>query len=200
MGYSEEELGYIFDKTGGHCYHCRKKLAWSNYGVVGARGAWEVDHSRPRSSGGTDYLRNLVPSCIPCNRSKGILTSRRYRERILLDIIQRHPERFPELQQGKKRRKKRPRVPFGMKIADASRILPVSTTIQPFGAYVGEVKQGSPAERAGLQVGDVIVMANWQSIMTALDLERVLARLSKGSRVTMMFKRGGITLYTEVVI
>jgi 5-methylcytosine-specific restriction endonuclease McrA len=43
-------------------------------------GAWEVDHIRPRSRGGTDYLRNLVPACIECNRSKGDLNSREFEE------------------------------------------------------------------------------------------------------------------------
>ena len=79
--YSDEQLERIYDKTGGCCYHCGKKLAWKNYGSRGSRGAWEVDHSRPSSRGGTDHLNNLVPSCIPCNRSKGDMTSREFRSR-----------------------------------------------------------------------------------------------------------------------
>lgn len=79
MAYSDEELSYIYDKTDGHCYHCGKKLAFTNYGVRGARAAWEVDHSRSKRAGGTDYLRNLFSSCICCNRSKGSLHSRQFR-------------------------------------------------------------------------------------------------------------------------
>ncbi len=71
MGYTDDELNYIYDKTGGYCNWCEKKIAFRNYGRVGERGAWEVDHSNPLALGGTDYLRNLVPACIPCNRSKG---------------------------------------------------------------------------------------------------------------------------------
>jgi 5-methylcytosine-specific restriction endonuclease McrA len=78
MGYTDEELSYIFDKSRGRCWHCGKTLSWINYGVPGARGAWEVDHSIPLSRGGTDYFQNLVPSCIPCNRSKGDLRTRQY--------------------------------------------------------------------------------------------------------------------------
>jgi 5-methylcytosine-specific restriction endonuclease McrA len=78
MGYTDEELSYIFDKTRGHCWHCGKQLAWTNYGMVGKRGAWEVDHSRSLARGGTHYLRNLVPACIECNRSKSDLTSREF--------------------------------------------------------------------------------------------------------------------------
>jgi len=46
--------------------------------MLGEKGAWEVDHSKPLSRGGTDYLRNLVPSCIECNCSKGNLKSQEF--------------------------------------------------------------------------------------------------------------------------
>lgn len=82
MQYSEEELAYIYQKTNGYCYHCGRKIAWINYAQLGARGAWEVDHSNPKSKGGTNYFRNLVPSCISCNRSKGNAHSGTYRRRI----------------------------------------------------------------------------------------------------------------------
>jgi hypothetical protein len=71
MGYTGEVLSYIYDKNDGYCWYCSKKLAFSNHGMLGERGAWEVDHSVPKSRGGTDYLRNLVPACIDCNRQKG---------------------------------------------------------------------------------------------------------------------------------
>lgn len=74
MGYTNDELNYVYDKTGGYCHYCGKKLAWKNYGQVGERCAWEVDHSVPKVLGGTDYLRNLWPACISCNRSKGTMT------------------------------------------------------------------------------------------------------------------------------
>ncbi len=78
MGYTNDELSYVYDKNDGYCWHCGKKLAWKNYAMRYDRGAWEVDHSNPVSRGGTDYLRNLVPACIECNRSKGDLTSREF--------------------------------------------------------------------------------------------------------------------------
>ncbi len=82
MTYSDERLTRIFHKTDGWCEYCGKKLAWSNYGNPNGRGGWEVDHSIPLSKGGTDHLNNLVPACIPCNREKGNLTGRQYRESI----------------------------------------------------------------------------------------------------------------------
>jgi len=162
MPYDMIDLRYIFDKTNGYCYHCRKKLAWKNYGVVGVRGAWEVDHSNPRAKGGTDYIRNLIPSCISCNRSKGILSSRKYQDSIFLGTLLKHSERYPELFPKKKRRKKRQKQPFGLRIADANKILTVSGSFPAYGAYIGWVKPKSPAEKVGLQAGDIVVQINNQ--------------------------------------
>ena len=78
MSYTDEELTEIYDKNDGYCWHCNKKLSFTNYGRIGKKGAWEVDHSNPVSRGGTDCPRNLVPACIDCNRSKGNLTSREF--------------------------------------------------------------------------------------------------------------------------
>ena len=70
MGFDNDTINYAFDKTDGYCYYCGKKLAFKNYGQVGSFGTWEIDHSKPKSKGGTNYLRNLVPACIDCNRDK----------------------------------------------------------------------------------------------------------------------------------
>ncbi len=72
MGYSNERLNDIYDRTDGCCHICKKSLAFKNYGnLEGARGAWEVEHSVPRANGGTDRLSNLYAACIKCNREKG---------------------------------------------------------------------------------------------------------------------------------
>ena len=78
---SNQELIDIFDGTSGKCHLCHKRLAWKNYGVPNARGAWHVDHSRPRQRGGSDYRRNLKPACIKCNCSKRDGSTRTYRSR-----------------------------------------------------------------------------------------------------------------------
>lgn len=72
MAYTNEQLRDIYYRTDGHCHICRKKLSLKNYGKSGRKGAWEVEHSNPKAIGGTDYLRNLYPACISCNREKGI--------------------------------------------------------------------------------------------------------------------------------
>jgi hypothetical protein len=74
--FSAEVLEHVFDRTDGRCHICYRRVAWKNYGILGARGAWEVDHSVPRAYGGTDRLTNLLPAHIRCNRSKQAGSSR----------------------------------------------------------------------------------------------------------------------------
>jgi len=66
-----DRLNKIYDKTRGICHLCHKQLVFCNYGNIDGRGAWEVEHSKPKSRGGTDHLNNLYPACISCNREKG---------------------------------------------------------------------------------------------------------------------------------
>ncbi|MHB2032907.1 MAG: HNH endonuclease [Gemmatimonadaceae bacterium] len=70
MGYSKSELRAIYDRTNGKCHLCGSKRALNNHGRTNARGAWHVDHSVPRSRGGTDHGNNLRVACTDCNCSK----------------------------------------------------------------------------------------------------------------------------------
>jgi hypothetical protein len=76
MRYSDERLEAIFNRTDGHCHICSGKLCFSNYGQLGRRGAWEVEHSKPQCNGGSDRLCNLYAAHITCNREKGAVTTR----------------------------------------------------------------------------------------------------------------------------
>ena len=58
-----------------------KKLSFNNYGKYGHMMAWEIDHSKAKAKGGTNYFRNLQPSCIPCNRNKGDTSSTSYKRK-----------------------------------------------------------------------------------------------------------------------
>ena len=78
MGWSNEILNVIYDKTDGRCHYCGKKICWKNYGAPGERGAWEVDHSNPRTLGGTDRMSNLWAACVERNRDKGMMTGPQY--------------------------------------------------------------------------------------------------------------------------
>jgi len=59
------------------------------------------------------------------------------------------------------------------------------------GAIVTEVVEGSPAARAGLKQGDVIVALNRHDLLTARSLPLLVANLPIGSVVTLRIRRAG---------
>ncbi len=72
--WDDDTLRNVYDKTGGYCRYCGKKIARINWGNLYGKGAWEVDHSIPLARGGTDHRNNLFPACVTCNREKGTMT------------------------------------------------------------------------------------------------------------------------------
>lgn len=76
MSFTPEDLKVIYARTDGYCHICHSKVYFSNYGAFGARGAWEVEHSRAQVLGGSSHGNNLRPACISCNRSKGAANTR----------------------------------------------------------------------------------------------------------------------------
>lgn len=73
MAYSDDDLNWVYDRTGGRCFYCRISLSFANYGAVGKRGAWEVDHFVPVVSNGAHQPYNWVPACVDCNTRKSDL-------------------------------------------------------------------------------------------------------------------------------
>lgn len=71
-----ENLKRIFLKTDGRCHLSGQRLCFKNYGKIGSRGAWEIDHSRAQNNGGSHHLNNLYPAAITANRSKQARSSR----------------------------------------------------------------------------------------------------------------------------
>jgi putative serine protease PepD len=59
------------------------------------------------------------------------------------------------------------------------------------GAIVGEVKSGSPADSAGLKVGDVITALNGKQIENADDLTALVNTYKPGDKATITVTRNG---------
>ncbi len=77
---------------------------------------------------------------------------------------------------------------LGAKVADASRYaMPGGTAVE--GAYVGGVNSGSPAEVAGLGIGDVIISVGGRAVRSADDLASAI-KSSPGGEVTLTVARG----------
>ena len=76
----------------------------------------------------------------------------------------------------------------------------VSSITGVTGADVKEVLAGSPAEAAGLKVGDVIVTFNGVPIRNELDITAQARSLVEGQVVEMQVVRGGKTVTLEVTM
>ncbi|WP_243041088.1 DegQ family serine endoprotease [Dyella sedimenti] len=59
------------------------------------------------------------------------------------------------------------------------------------GAVVTQVTKGSPAEKAGLHAGDVILAFNGQSINSSVDLPPLVGQTPPGSKATLQILRDG---------
>jgi S1-C subfamily serine protease len=58
------------------------------------------------------------------------------------------------------------------------------------GAYVGGVREGSTAERAGVEVGDVVEELSGRAVTSAADLERIAQLRVPGQPTSIMVRRG----------
>jgi glutaredoxin 3 len=103
----------------------------------------------------------------------------------------------PVIDQLLAQRQGRP-VQLGVSIAKASRIAAQQDLSLPAGAYVGRVRDGSPAAAAGLRPGDVIVELAGQPIQGDEDVHRVLARYQRGQSADLGIWREGRTIRTRV--
>ncbi len=65
---------------------------------------------------------------------------------------------------------------------------------RPKGAFVRQVIPGTPADKAGIQPGDVVVQVNGKAVEGAVDLRRTLGALKPGVAVTLQINRRGKVL------
>ena len=78
---------------------------------------------------------------------------------------------------------------LGTSIADAASQARKRSGIPSTGAYVGRVRPGSPADRAGLRSGDVIKALGGQPVEGAADLHRLIPQMPTGRDVSLVYVR-----------
>ena len=71
---------------------------------------------------------------------------------------------------------------------------------QAAGALVAEPQSGSPAAKAGVKAGDVIVSLDGKDIKDARELSQKIATLSPGTSVTLGVMRDGKTQNVDVTL
>jgi len=80
---------------------------------------------------------------------------------------------------------------LGASIADAASQAKKRPGIPKSGAYVGGVKSGTPAQKAGLRAGDVITALAGQPVTRAADLYRLVRGMPQGRDVSLTYVRQG---------
>jgi serine protease Do len=90
---------------------------------------------------------------------------------------------------------------LGVKIQTLSKQLAESMGLETTqGALVADVIKGSPADKAGIKLGDVIIQFNGQNIATMRRLPRIVAETPIGKAVEAIIIRDGKKLSTSVKI
>ena len=90
---------------------------------------------------------------------------------------------------------------LGVLIQEVDRDLAESFWLdQPKGALVSQVLEGSPAEAAGVQAGDIIVSFNGEAIYRSSELPRWVGRVTPETEASMVVIRDGKEKELEVTI
>ncbi len=81
---------------------------------------------------------------------------------------------------------------LGVVIQEVSKDLAESFGLdKPAGALIAQVLEGSPADKGGLQVGDVILSMNGHPIVMSADLPHLVGGLKPGAKADLEVMRGG---------
>ena len=71
---------------------------------------------------------------------------------------------------------------------------------RPIGALVSQTVQGSPAQRAGLEAGDIIIGIDSEEIFESSDLPHVVGLIPPGREVSATVMREGRQIYVDIEI
>ncbi len=90
---------------------------------------------------------------------------------------------------------------MGVVIQEVSKELADSLGLaKPMGAIVNSVDKGSPAEKGGLEPGDVILKFEGKPINNSADLPRLVANTKPGTKTTLQVWRKGATKDVAVTV
>jgi serine protease Do len=90
---------------------------------------------------------------------------------------------------------------LGVVIQEVSKELADSLGLsQPIGAVVNAVEKGGPAERSGLEAGDVILRFDGKTISSSADLPRMVGATRPGTRSVLQIWRKGSTREITVTV
>ena len=68
------------------------------------------------------------------------------------------------------------------------------------GALVNSVEKGGPADKAGIEAGDIIVKVDGRTVNTSSELPRIVTQIRPGTKVTLQLWRKGTTKDVAVTV
>jgi serine protease Do len=90
---------------------------------------------------------------------------------------------------------------IGVVIQEVSKELADSFGLgKPMGALVNAVEKGGPAEKAGVEAGDIILKFDGKDVAASTDLPRIVAATRPGSKVSMQVWRKGARRDVSVTV
>jgi len=68
------------------------------------------------------------------------------------------------------------------------------------GALVNMVEKGGPAEKAGVESGDIILKADGKAVNSSVELPRIITQVKPGNKVTLQVWRKGVNKEISVMV
>ena len=90
---------------------------------------------------------------------------------------------------------------LGVTVQDVTRDMAENLKLKEIrGALVGDVLKGEPAEKAGIQTGDIIIAVDGRNIQDTPELLRIVAAIPVGKKVVVVVLRNGKEQRFEVTV
>ncbi len=90
---------------------------------------------------------------------------------------------------------------LGVEVQDIDQAMARDFGIKPNeGAIINQVLAGSPAEKAGIEAGDIIIKMNTKNVYSAVDVKNIIGDLRVGTEVHMTLLRAGRPRNITVII
>lgn len=146
-----------------------------------------VDGGRNPFSGGSGYSIDNIGMCVPINVAKPLIRS--VLESYNAEEAEAEAARVREEEAGQTSEAGTPKPRMGVRIGTVGNHLPASQGVVPQGAYIVEVEKSSPAEAAGLKVGDIIVEAGGEVITMLSQLINKIQAMAEGDMIQLKVYR-----------
>ena len=144
-----------------------------------------VDSNNPFTF--SNHSVDNIGMCVPINAAKPLI--RTVLERYNAADVEAEAEKVRKEEASQAQDTGSPRPRMGVSVDSISRYLSASQGLVPQGALVVKVEENSPAEAAGLQLGDIIVEVNSQVISDHSQLIEQLKDMKAGDSVQLKIYR-----------